>query len=78
MDNAWTLYKASWTGNCRCTEGVEGEDPGVAFDASAADDGTSEPSACAVTTPARDATGAISLMLSLGFLAAFTGRRRRA
>jgi hypothetical protein len=75
MDNAWTLYKASWTGNCRCAEGVEGEDPGVAFDA--ADDGSSEPAACAVTTPARDATGAISLMLSLGLLAAFTGRRRR-
>jgi hypothetical protein len=76
MDNAWELYKATWSGNCRCGAGVDGEDPGVSFgaadDASASDDAA----ACSITTPARDATGALSLLLSFGFLAAFTGRRR--
>jgi hypothetical protein len=76
MDNAWAQYKATWSGNCRCGAGVDGEDPGVSFgaadDASASDDAA----ACSITTPARDATGALSLLLSFGFLAAFTGRRR--
>jgi hypothetical protein len=76
MDDAWQLYKATWTGNCRCGAGVDGEDPGASFSADA-DDGMSEPqAACAVSTPARDASGAASLLLSFVGLAAFFGRRR--
>jgi hypothetical protein len=75
MDDAWALHKASWTGSCRCAEGVEGEDPGVVFDASA--DGTTEPASCAVTTHARDADHAPALLMSGLALAALVGRRRR-